>query len=104
MTGQKSLIRRKSKKPVDKPRLLDQGHAVIRRLNCSRRSEEAYVHWIKRFISFQGKRHPLEMVEMEAKAFLSPFATERNVAAAMSGGAAGSDGRHFGTASYRLTR
>jgi hypothetical protein len=32
------------------PRLLDQVHAAIRRRYFSRRTEEAYVHWIKRFM------------------------------------------------------
>ena len=36
------------------PRLLDQVRAAIRRLNYSRRTEEAYVHLIKRYIFFQG--------------------------------------------------
>ncbi len=27
----------------------------------SRRTEEAYVAWIRRFIFFHGKRHPAEM-------------------------------------------
>ena len=64
------------------PRLLDQVRAVIRRLNFSRRTEEAYVHWIRRYIFFHGKRHPNELGESEATAFLSYLATERKVAAA----------------------
>ena len=32
-------------------------HEAIRRRCYSRRTEEAYVHWIKRFIYFHGKRH-----------------------------------------------
>jgi hypothetical protein len=27
----------------------------------NRRTEKAYVHWIKRDIFFHGKRHPIEM-------------------------------------------
>ena len=27
------------------------------------RTEEAYVHWLKRFMSFRGKRHPTGMCE-----------------------------------------
>jgi len=37
------------------PRLLDQVHEAIRRLHYSRRTEEAYVHWIKRFIYWSAK-------------------------------------------------
>jgi len=67
------------------PRLLDQVRAAIRRLNYSRRTEEAYVHWIKRYIYFHGKRHPNELGEGEATAFLSYLASQRKVAAATQG-------------------
>jgi hypothetical protein len=53
------------------PKLLEQVRAAIRCLNYSRRTEEAYVHWIKRYIYFHGKRHPNELGEGEATAFLS---------------------------------
>lgn len=43
---------------VGRPRLLDRVHEAVRRRNFSRRTEEACVHWIKRFIYFHGKRHP----------------------------------------------
>jgi len=52
------------------------------RLNrYSPRTEAVYVHWIKRFIRFQGVRHPQEMGAEEVKAFLSHLATQMNVAA-----------------------
>ena len=68
--------------PSRQPRLLEQVHEVIRRLHYSRRTEEAYVHWIKRFIYWSGKRHPATLGEREVTAFLSHLASERNVAAA----------------------
>ena len=64
------------------PRLREQVREVIRRLHYSRRTEEAYWHWIKSFIYWNGKRHPAEMGEMEVTAYLSYLATQRNVAAA----------------------
>lgn len=67
--------------PGQKPRLLDQVRAAIGVLHYSRRTEQAYVHWIKRFIFFHGKRHPAEMGEVEIRAFLSHLAVERQVAA-----------------------
>lgn len=67
------------------PKLLEQVRAAIRRLNYSRRTEEAYVHWIKRYIYFHGKRHPHELGEGEVTAFLSYLASERKVAAATQG-------------------
>lgn len=39
-------------------RLLDRVRETIRRKCYSRRTGEAYVHWIKPFIYFTGKRHP----------------------------------------------
>jgi len=64
-----------------RPRLLDQVHEAIRRRYFSRRTEEAYVHWIKRFIYFSEKRHPAALGEAEVTAFLNHLAAEREVAA-----------------------
>jgi hypothetical protein len=44
-------------------------------------TEEAYVSWIKRFILFHGKRHPLEMGEDEIARFLSALAVQGQVSA-----------------------
>jgi hypothetical protein len=61
------------------PRLLDRLRDAIRRRHYSRRTEEAYVHWTKRFIYFSGKRHPSELGEAEVTAFLNHLADRRNV-------------------------
>ena len=45
------------------------------------RTEEAYVGWIKRFIFFHGKRHPLEMGQQEITQFLSALAVKEHVSA-----------------------
>ena len=63
------------------PRLLDQVRETIRRKYFSRRTEQAYVHWIRRFIYFHGKRHPRELGEAEVTAFLNDLSVARNVAA-----------------------
>jgi integron integrase len=68
------------KKTDNPPRLLTLVHEAIRRKYYSRRTEQAYVHWIKRFIYFHGKRHPCEMGEAEVTAFLNDLAAARNVA------------------------
>jgi hypothetical protein len=44
-----------------RPRLLDRVREALRVRHYSRRTEEAYVAWIRRFILFHGKRHPAEM-------------------------------------------
>ena len=38
------------------------------------RTEQAYVDWIRRFILFHNKRHPIEMGATEAEAFLAHLA------------------------------
>jgi integron integrase len=64
-----------------KPRLLDLVRDAVSRKHYSRRTEESYVHWIKRFIYFSGKRHPEGMGAAEVTAFLNHLARERKVAA-----------------------
>jgi integron integrase len=64
-----------------KPKLLDQVHQAIRARHYSPKTEESYVHWIKRFIFFHNKRHPAEMGEKEIGQFLSGLATDRHVSA-----------------------
>jgi len=56
---------------AQKPKLLDQVRQAIRTRHYSDRTEKAYVHWIKRFIFFHSKRHPIEMGEAEIGKFLS---------------------------------
>ena len=81
--GQHSESKSISEAQPEKPRLLDQVRASIRtKHHYSPRTEKAYVHWIKRFIYFTGKRHPRELGAAEVSAFLSYLATARNVAAA----------------------
>jgi integron integrase len=64
------------------PKLLDQVHEALRVRHYSIRTEDAYVLWIRKFILFQGKRHPLKMGEREVGEFLTYLAVERDVAAA----------------------
>ncbi|MFN7985511.1 MAG: integron integrase [Vicinamibacterales bacterium] len=61
-------------------RLLDQVRAAIRARHYSRRTEEAYVHWIRRFIVFHGKRHPREMGAAEITEFVTWLAVDLHVA------------------------
>jgi integron integrase len=64
-----------------KPKLRNQVREAIRIRHYSVRTEEAYVGWIKRFILFHGKRHPLEMGEDEITRFLSALAVHEQVSA-----------------------
>ncbi len=64
-----------------KPRLLDRVREALRTRHYSRRTEKAYVHWVKRYIFFHGKRHPAEMGAPEVTAFLTSLAVQGKVAA-----------------------
>jgi integron integrase len=64
-----------------KPKLLDQVRQAIRMRHYSTKTEESYVHWIKRFICFHNKRHPAEMGEKEIAQYLSSLASELHVSA-----------------------
>ncbi len=64
------------------PRLLDQLRGAIRIRHYSLRTEDVYVAWVRRFILFHGKRHPMEMGAHEVETFLSHLAQERQVSAA----------------------
>jgi integron integrase len=66
---------------VPRPRLLDRVREAIRTCHYSRRTEKAYVHWIKRYIFFHGKRHPAEMGAAEVATFLTFLAVQGRVAA-----------------------
>lgn len=64
------------------PRLLDLVREAIRTRHYSRRTEETYIHWMKRFIVFSGRRHPRDLGAPEVTAFLNHLAQQRQVAAA----------------------
>lgn len=68
-------------KLVGNSKLLGQMRDDIRRRHYSIRTEQAYLHWAKRFILFNGKRHPDEMGEAEIVAFLNHLAVDADVAA-----------------------
>lgn len=49
-------------------KLLDRVRDGIRVKHYSHRTEESYVHWIKRYILFHNNRHPKEMGAPEIRA------------------------------------
>lgn len=58
------------------PRLLDRVRDAIRLRHYSRRTEQAYLSWIRRFIVFRGKRHPGDLGEQEVTRWLSHLAQQ----------------------------
>ena len=67
--------------PPAPPRLLTRVREAIRTRHYSPRTEQAYVHWIRRYIFFHKVRHPAEMGEPELNAFLSHLAVMEHVSA-----------------------
>jgi integron integrase len=63
------------------PRLLDRMRSRLRLLHRSRRTEAAYVDWVRRYVLFHGKRHPGELGSAEVVAFLSWLAQDGEVTA-----------------------
>jgi len=74
-------VRETSPAHAPKPRPLDQVREAVRARHYSRRTEKAYIHWIKRYIFFHGKRHPAELGASEVTAFLTSLAVHDKVAA-----------------------
>jgi hypothetical protein len=63
------------------PKLLDRVRLAIRTRHYRRRTEEAYLGWVRRYILFHRKRHPRKMGKAEVTAFLEDLADRRHVAA-----------------------
>ena len=63
------------------PKLLDQIRNKLRVKHYAIRTEEQYLHWIKRYILFQGKRHPKDMSAAQIEAFLTNLAVAGKVSA-----------------------
>jgi integron integrase len=60
---------------------MDQLRTNLRTRHYSRRTEQAYCLWVRRFIFFHGLRHPAEMAEPEINAFLAHLAVQGKVSA-----------------------
>jgi len=63
------------------PRLLDRVRTAMRTRHMSRRTEQAYVFWVRRYILFHDKRHPGALGVEEVSRFLSHLSEERRVSA-----------------------
>ena len=63
------------------PKLIDQMTEELRSRHYSRRTEQAYTLWVKRYIRFHKMRHPKDMGEAEINAFLTHLAVDVKVSA-----------------------
>jgi integron integrase len=68
--------------PLFQPKLIPRLREALRFRRYSLKTEKAYVHWVKRYIHFYGKRHPKDMGPEEVTGFLNHLANDRHVAAA----------------------
>jgi integron integrase len=62
-------------------KLLERLRMAIRLRHFSRRTEEAYAGWTRRYIAFHGMKHPESMGEAEIRDFLSSLAVRGKVSA-----------------------
>ena len=69
---QKSII-------VKQPKLLESVRIVLRTNHYSRKTEESYISWIKRFILYNNKTHPEKLGAEEIRNFINHLAIKRNV-------------------------
>jgi len=77
-----SLVDKRQPAAIDgRPKLLDRLREAIRSRHYSRRTEQTYCSWVKRFIYFHNLRHPEEMAEPEINAFLTHLAVKERVSA-----------------------
>jgi site-specific recombinase XerD len=56
------------------PKLLQQLRQALRLHHYSRRTEEAYVGWVRRYVRFHGLRHPRELGQEDIRRFLTALA------------------------------
>lgn len=66
---------------VQPPKLMDQLRQALCSRHYSRRTEQTYCQWVKRFIHFHKLRHPSEMAEPEINLYLTHLAVKEKVSA-----------------------
>lgn len=63
------------------PGLLEVAKQKMRTRHLALRTEQAYLHWIRRYVNFHGRRHPREMGPAQVESFLTHLAVVSNVSA-----------------------
>ena len=61
------------------PKLLTQVRRAVRVRQFSRRTEEAYAAWVRRFVRYHGMRHPAELGAAEVERFLADLAERQGL-------------------------
>jgi len=60
---------------------MDRVSQVCRRRHLSRRTEDAYRYWIRRYIHFHAKKHPIDVGPVGITPFVNHLASDQRVAA-----------------------
>jgi integron integrase len=66
---------------MHRSKLLDRVRDACRARHFSRRTEEAYVAWIRRYVLFHDKRHPAHLTAAAVTTFLTDLATREGASA-----------------------
>ena len=66
---------------VRPPKLMDRLREALHSRHYSRRTEQTYSLWVRRYIHFHTVRHPAEMAEPEINALLTHLAVKEKVSA-----------------------
>ncbi|MBC7671174.1 MAG: integron integrase [Polaromonas sp.] len=71
----------RTSQPERKLRLLEVARVRMRERRYSVRTEDVYLHWMRRYIRFHERRHPAELGAEEVRRFLSHLAVAEKVSA-----------------------
>ena len=66
---------------MNQSQLLEKVSSTMRVRHYSKRTEEAYIHWIVRYIRFHNSIHPLQLGHQQAEDFLTSLAVKDKVSA-----------------------
>lgn len=64
--------------PAQPIRLIDQVRHLIRSQNKSWSTEKTYIYWIKKYIYFHNKQHPVNLNEQSIESFLNSLVTQHH--------------------------
>jgi integron integrase len=67
--------------PRPAPRLMDLMRDAIQARHYSKRTEQAYCLWVKRYVVFHGRRNPADMGTAEINQFVTHLAVDERVSA-----------------------
>ncbi|MCF7815369.1 MAG: integron integrase [Candidatus Cloacimonetes bacterium] len=66
---------------MSSPKLLERVKNAIRTKHYSRKTENSYCSWIKRYILYHNKKHPKDMGEVQIRRFINHLAVKRKLSA-----------------------